>query len=98
MAHRGPTAVSLPQLVADQESYNGREIQTQGTVREFRDPDGTVYYVIEDNRPNRVELEPANAASPYVGQRILVAGQFHFNDRRGRSLTVERLAVLGREA
>jgi len=91
LTHRGATSVALAQLAAKQESYNGKQVHTEGVVREFQDPDGSRYYVIEDSRPNRVELKPASVGAPYVGQQIAVTGQFHWDERRGRSITVEQL-------
>ena len=88
----GPMTVSLVQLSADEGGYDGRDIKSQGIVRQFQDPDGTAYYTIEDGRQNRVELEPATASVAYVGQQVDVIGTFHFDDRRGRSISVERLS------
>jgi len=86
-----PAAVSLAQLAADTEAYAGHEVQTHGVVRRFVDPEGSSYYVVEDGVPNRVEIEPASAASPYVGQQVTVRGQFHFDDQQGRVIVVDRL-------
>jgi hypothetical protein len=87
---RGPSSVLLAELSAKQESYSGREVRTHGVVREFTDRAGT-YYVIEDARPKRVEIRPASVGAPYVGQDIVVVGRFHWDERQGRSLAVERL-------
>jgi len=95
LAHRGPANTSLAQLAARQESYDGKDIRVEGAVRQFQDPDGTVYYVIEDGRPNRVELQPASVGAPYVGQQIVVVGTFHFDERRGRSITVQQVEAAG---
>ena len=94
LTHRGPASVALAQLTAKQESYNGKQVHTEGVVREFQDPDSSRYYVIEDSRPNRVELKPTTIGAPYVGRQISVAGQFHWDERSGRSITVERLEAL----
>jgi len=88
----GPANVSLAQLAARQESYDGRQVRTQGVVRAFDDRAGR-YYVIEDARPNRVELRPADAAARYDGQQIAVTGRFHFSEITGRSIDVERIQV-----
>jgi hypothetical protein len=90
-ADSAPMRLSLAQLAADQTAYGGRHIQTQGTVRQFQDPNGTVYYVIEDSRANRVELTPASTGSAYVGQQVVVVGIFHVDDQRGRSIAVEHV-------
>lgn len=90
-----PTAVSLAQLAANEVSYDGRYVQTQGTVRQFRDPDGSAYNVVEDGQANRVELVPASTGSAYVGRQVTVLGTFHFDDQHGRSIAVERLSPLG---
>jgi hypothetical protein len=90
-----PSNVSLAQLTTNEDAYDGRDIITEGTVRQFEDPDGTVYDVIEDSRPNRVELKPASAASDYVGHQVELMGTFHFDDQDGRSITVERVKLVG---
>ena len=91
LTHRGATSVALAQLAAKQESYNDKQVHTEGVVREFQDPDGSRYYVIEDSRPNRVELKPDTVGAPYVSRQIAVTGQFHWDERNGRSIMVERL-------
>jgi hypothetical protein len=86
-----PIPVSLAQLAADDGTYDGRDIETQGIVRQFQDPAGTLYYTIEDSRPNRVNLTPANVADMYVGERVEVNGTFHFDEYKGRFITVQRV-------
>lgn len=95
LVHRGPTRISLVRLVDRQESYAGRDVETAGTVRRFVDPDGSTYYVIEDSPTDRVEIEPAGAASGHVGQRVAVVGTFRVDDRTGRSIAVRGLSPVG---
>ena len=92
---KNTATVTLARLAADEGTYDGRAVMTQGIVRQFEDADGDgkVYYLIEDGRPNRVELAPASAAGAYVGQEVDVIGTFHFDDQRGRSITIQRVSV-----
>jgi hypothetical protein len=92
--NQSPVTVSLAQLATNQESYNGQKVETRGIVRQFANPDGAVYYVIEDSQPNRVELKPADAASGYVGQQVAVTGTFHLDNQVGRWITAERVSAL----
>ncbi len=89
-----PTAsVSLAQLVANQDAYVGRLVDTTGMVRSFIDATGR-YYVIEDSHQNRVELLPASRADPYEGGRIEVTGKFGFDERTGRFIVIEGILPL----
>lgn len=89
-----PVAVSLATLAAHQESYQGREVETRGTVRRFTDPMGS-YFVIEDIGQNRVEILPAFRVSSFLGRLVEVRGRFRFNQRIGRFIQVEHLSAGG---
>lgn len=84
----GVRRMSLADLVAHQESWVGQRIETSGEVRAFSDA-GTRYYVLEDSRSNRVELQPASVVSPYLGEAVTVIGGFNVKAGIGRTLTVE---------
>lgn len=86
------TDVSLAQLSANQESYNGDQVSTSGTVREFSDG-GTTYYVLEDADQDRVALEPANEAAPYAGEDVTVTGRFTFGQETGRRIDVTTISA-----
>lgn len=93
-ARYGPVTVSLAQLATNERAYDGRDVQTQGTIRQIQDPDGAVYDVIEDNGPNRVEVNPASAAGPYVNQPAVI-GTFHYDDQQGRWISVDHIGPPG---
>lgn len=89
---REPLAVPLARLVSEQESYEGQEVETRGTVLAFGEDDSaTHHYVLEDARANRVQLIPHRAARGYVGREVLVAGQFGFDETRGRFISIDRI-------
>jgi hypothetical protein len=88
---REPLAVPLARLVSEQESYEGQEVETRGTVRAFGEDPATRHYVLEDARANRVQLIPDRAARGYVGREVLVAGEFGFDDTRGRFISIDRI-------
>jgi hypothetical protein len=86
-------AVSLARLVADQESYVGRDVRTEGVVRRFTDQSGP-YFVLEDAEHNRVELVPAPRVAAYQGRRIDVDGVFGFKPTRGRFIEVGNMSIV----
>lgn len=88
-----PEAVSLAKLVADQESYVGRDVRTEGVVRRFTDPSGP-YFVLEDAEHNRVELLPASRVAAYQGRRIEVDGVFGIEQTRGRFIEVGNVSIV----
>jgi hypothetical protein len=94
--NNAPLTVSLAELTTDEGAYNGHEVATRGTIRHFEGPDGTGYNTIEDAIPNRVQLEPASASDPYLGQQVDVIGIFHFDDQHGRTISVERISLIPR--
>jgi predicted small lipoprotein YifL len=87
----GPHEVTPAELVEEQDRYDGEMVVVEGTVRTYDDPR---HYWIEDDHPNRVELEPHEAAAPHVGERVRVQGEFSFQDDVGRIITVDELEVL----
>jgi hypothetical protein len=89
---KSATEVSLAQLSAAQESYNGKQVSTSGTVREFSDSGGT-YYVLENAEQDRVALEPADEAAPYAGQDVTVAGRFTFGQETGRRIELTTISA-----
>lgn len=86
-----PVEVSLAELVAEQQDFDGRTVQTQGIVRTFDDPR---HYWIEDDLPNRVELQPDEVAEPHVGQEVRVTGRFSYADDRGRVIEVDEITPI----
>jgi hypothetical protein len=88
----GTSAVTLEELVAEQERFDGERVIVEGVLREYDDPR---HYWIEDAVPNRVELEPHDAVEDLVGRELRVVGEFSYRDDRGRVITVEEVEVLG---
>lgn len=87
--------VPLSRLVGEQESYEGREVETRGTVRVFGEEAATGHYVVEDARANRVQVVPGSVAAKYVGREVIVAGEFDFDDTRGRFIRMGRIRSAG---
>lgn len=78
---RGPEEVSLAQLAARQEAYDGHQVRTRGAVRKLQDIAGPYYYVIEDADQHDAELQPGSSAADYEGRQVEVVGLFHFSER-----------------
>ncbi len=89
----GPVRASLAELVADQEDYEGRRVETVGVVRRFGEAEGAtrLHYVVEDQQANRVALIPNDLAERHAGQEVVVVGSFAFSERDGRSIEIERI-------
>ena len=88
----GATAVEVPlaQLVAEQESYDGQTVVTEGTVAAVRDsPSADAYFVLQDAADHRVRLLPDEAAAPHEGDNVVVTGVFRFRQQSGRDLRVD---------
>jgi hypothetical protein len=84
-----PVDVTLSSLARYQEAYQGRLVRTEGVVRTY---ESSGQYWIEDNEPNRVALEPVHLVAPLLGQEVRVVGRFHFDDRTGRLIHIEKIA------
>jgi hypothetical protein len=89
----GVTSASPAKLASNQEYYNGTAVRTEGRFRQFTDPDGSTYVVVEDAHANRVLIEPRSAAERFVGARVAVTGCFSASatsDRTLRAWSIER--------
>jgi hypothetical protein len=86
-----PRVVTLAELVAEQDAYDGSMVMVEGTVRTYDQPR---HYWIEDVEQHRVELFPHDLVEDLVGHQIRVTGRFTFVDDRGRGIDVEELDVL----
>jgi hypothetical protein len=95
-----PQRASLEDLTFDPERYEGQEVWTTGTVREFGEDEGALvhHYVVEDAGQNRVELQPGERAAPFVGQRVTVTGRFRFDEAEGRVLAVTEIEPVPADA
>lgn len=85
------TDVPLATLVEQQAEYDGQTLSTTGIVRTFDEPR---HYWIEDDDLNRVAIEPDEAVSDYVGERIRVTGDFRADRETGRILEATQVTVL----
>ncbi len=90
----GPPTITLERLVAEQDDLAGRHVTVAGRVVSFEEPDGTVYFVLEDDRQNRVLLLPDDQVQGHAGAEIVVTGEFDFDPEVGRVLLVEELRPL----
>jgi len=86
-----PVELQLEDLVRFSENYDERRVVTSGVVRSFSEPG---HHWIEDERLNRVEVQPGSAVSSLVGETVRVVGRFHHSPGRGRSIEAESTAVI----
>lgn len=83
--------IPLATLVEQQADYDGQTLTTTGTVRTFDEPR---HYWVEDDNFNRVAIEPDEAVSELVGERVRVTGEFSADRVRGRILVASEVAVI----
>lgn len=90
---QAPVRATVAELVADQEGYDGRRVETAGLVRRFGAAEGAtrLHYVVEDQQANRVAIIPNDIAERYTGQEVTVVGSFRFSEQEGRSIEIERI-------
>ena len=88
-----PVSATVADLVANQEGYDGRRVETTGIVRPFGPAEGAtrVHYVVEDHQANRVAIVPDDIAERYTAQEVTVVGPFRFTEQEGRSIEIERI-------
>lgn len=86
-----PQAVTLAELVVEQDAFDGSPVVAEGTVQTYDQPR---HYWIEDTEQHRVELFPHDLVEDLVGQRVRVTGRFTFRGDRGRGIDVDELEVL----
>lgn len=86
--------IPLAILVAQQGEYSGQTLTTSGIVRTFAEPR---HYWIEDGNLNRVAIEPNEAVSGLVGERVRVTGLYQANYETGRVLRAAEVTVLESE-
>lgn len=92
----GPRGVTLTELAANPEYYDGRTVIAHGVVLEFGDDEGSVerHYVLQDADVNRVELLPPDRAEPHVGSAVEVLGEFAYDENRGRMLHIDTIEAV----
>lgn len=86
-----PASVTLERLVAEQEDLAGRNVSVSGRVTPIEEPDGTVSFVLEDERQNRLLLLPTARVEDYAGERVVVTGEYDFDPEVGRLLRIEEI-------
>jgi hypothetical protein len=87
----GPTSVSLAELSAQQERFDGETVEVSGEVFEITEGYDAPYFVLQDGVPNRVLLLPTEAAVEFDGEPACVVGEFRFEEGVGRTLRIERI-------
>lgn len=93
----GPPAVTLDRLVGEQDDLVGRRLTVAGRVVSFEEPDGTISFVLEDERQNRVLLLPRVRVEGHAGEQVAVTGVFDFDPVVGRVLRIEELRPVQRD-
>lgn len=88
-AHGTAEDVTLAELAARPQAYDGHTVRTRGTVRAF---DAPRHYWLEDADINRVGLEPMERIAPHLGREVSVTGLFSYARERGRRITISDIA------
>jgi len=83
-----PQQVTLAELVANAQRYDGDTVHTRGMVKSFDEPR---HYWLEDDNINRVGLEPMDEIAPHLDRRISVTGHFTYSPDRGRRIRIESI-------
>lgn len=85
------TELPLADLVRFQDRYDGDMVATTGMVNMFADPE---HYWIEDDQVNRIRIEPHEAVSDLVGERVRVLGRFEYGSEQGRVIHARSVEVV----
>lgn len=80
--------VSLAELAASQQYWDGHNVRVRGTVRGFDDPR---HYWLEDALINRVGLLPPEAIAPHLGREVTIVGRYTYARDRGRRITISSI-------
>lgn len=83
-----PAVVTLAQLAAASDSFDGELVSTRGVINMHDDPR---HYWIEDDEFNRVQLLPKDTAAPHVGAEVRVIGRFSASLDDGRRIDLDRI-------
>lgn len=84
----GVADVSLAELAASQQHWDGRDVRVRGVVRGFDDPR---HYWLEDALVNRVGLLPPELIAPHLGREVTIVGRYTYARDRGRRITISRI-------
>ena len=82
--------VTLETLVEMQNEYNGERVATRGVLRTYDHPR---HYWIEDDKMNRVALQPEDKLPPLVGRTLRVVGKYSYSPSTGRIITIEHMEL-----
>ncbi len=85
------TELALRDLVRFQDRYDGQMVATSGRVNMFAEPE---HYWIEGDPAHRVRIEPHNAVSGRVGERVRVIGRFEYDSNAGRVLRAQSVELV----
>ncbi|HEX5418587.1 MAG TPA: hypothetical protein VFY39_01175 [Gammaproteobacteria bacterium] len=85
------TPATLGQLAADQQTYEGWRVRTEGVVREEQDRNGRAYFVLSDGMGHLVGLKPVGQVRRYTGERVKVSGLFQVEAGFGRVIRIEEI-------
>ncbi len=77
--------ISLAELAANQQAYDGLLVRARGTVKGFHDPR---HYWLEDEHVNRVGLMPPERIAPHLGREVGIVGRYSFAQHRGRRIHI----------
>jgi hypothetical protein len=83
--------VSLGFLVEHSDSYSGRILIVEGTVRGLENP---AHYWLEDSDMHRIGLKPDSRAKKYLARQVRVTGLFQASPGKGRWLRIKTLEPL----
>ncbi len=78
-----PEQVPLPSLIKSPDSWRGQRIEVEGTLVQLKDPDGTVYGVVQDESDDRVGLKHIDPWQSLVGQAVDATGTLQFDPSFG---------------
>lgn len=86
-----PVELRLAELVRFADRYHGEVVATTGVVHTFDQPE---HFWIQDDRMNRVLVEPQSAIAGLVGRRVRVVGRFEHDAETGRRIEAETVVVV----
>jgi hypothetical protein len=75
--------ISLSTFEQAPEQWSGAQVQVEGQLLRFTDPDGTTYGVIQDAQLDRVGLRDIQAWQALVGQQVIAEGTVRYDPSFG---------------
>jgi len=91
----GPKRVDLSQLVFQDQAFSGQQVLVQGRVREYRDPQGVLHFILADDHGNRLDLQPVASAQAWFGKQVEVRGVFRLQSDQQVPRFLQILSVQG---